>query len=1226
MLKSKTSRLLCTSLLSSTLLIGMLPPAPSYAAVPSVSVQKYMMVDQFGYLPNGDKVAVLVDPQEGFNSADSYTPGSVFEVRRVSDDAVVFTGAPTVWNKGATEPFSGDRGWWFDFSSVTAEGDYYIYDVQGNSKSHNFRIAADVYQDVLKAAIKTFYYQRIGTPHLAEHAGAAFADGPAFVGPHQDTQARNVFDRNNPATEKDLSGGWMDAGDYNKYVTFTAQPVNELLSAYEREPGAFSDDYNIPESGNGIPDILDEVKWELDWLKKMQESDGGVLLKVGVPSSGGIGEFANPPSAITRYRYYLPKASASTVVTSLNFAHAALVYEKFPTLRSYADDLRERAIQAWDWYHANPKTANADNGEIEAGDADMSLESQEQIATVAAAYLFALTGDAKYNTYFVNNYKQTWAMSDGYWGMYYGEQADAVMFYTTLPNADPAVKAHILERRDVQDFDERFNDNDDLYRSYVPGWAYHWGSLQVRARLGATAYDFVQYDVNPSKRDNFDKRAQNTLHYFHGVNPFGFVYLTNMEEYGAENSISQIYHSWFADGSQWDQAPAGFVPGGPSMQYSGTASPPLGQPRQKMYKDWNGIAWDWPRTVDASWEITENGIYYQAAYVKLLAKFVSAPPLPTEPPAVPVGESANATGTTSIVFKWNKTQGAAAYDIEIDGVVQDNGPSLSYTHEGLGHGTTHTYRVKARNTLGESEWSAPATATTEVPPPPPETPSDVLATATGSFTTLLSWVAMEGATSYEAEADGVVKSVGNQTSVLYKGLASSSTHSYRVRAINSGGASEWSDLTTVTTPEAPPTSEIDLSHNGTNGYTFGQTWDQVKRYQTFVADSYPTLTGVEVKLRRGGLPGDVTVELYETIDNKPTGNPLASATIAANSISDDGTIVRAPLKYSGLKYDTKYAIVLGQAAGGAGGIYEWLTEIDVNGNLNFGKYTGSEWADESHIGYGWLKLSVAQGGQTEPNEPNEPDPQDPQEHQVPAAPVGVQATAVGASTVHVSWEAVQHAVAYEIEVDGSIDYQLTNIPVFVHTGLAAGSAHAYRIRALSGAGAGEWSAPVAAVTGEEVPQEASPIIDVSHQGTYGFMFGETRDQENRYQTFTANANQQMTHIEVNVRKFNNPSSLTASLYATKNNKPIGEALATVAVKASEVSEDYAIVSIPLAYAELESGATYAIVLGQLHTSDFAGYEWLTSEVSGALKFGKYSGGSWIDESAIGDGWLKVYVE
>ncbi len=405
-----------------------------------VSVQKYMMVDQFGYLPNGDKVAVLVDPQEGFNSADSYTPGSVFEVRRVSDDAVVFTGAPTVWNEGATEPFSGDRGWWFDFSSVTEEGDYYIYDVQGNSKSHNFRIAADVYQDVLKAAIKTFYYQRIGTPHLAEHAGPAFADGPSFVGPHQDTQARNVFDRSNPATEKDLSGGWMDAGDYNKYVTFTAQPVNELLSAYEREPGAFSDDYNIPESGNGIPDILDEVKWELDWLKKMQESDGGVLMKVGVPSSGGIGEFANPPSAITRYRYYLPKASASTVVTSLNFAHAALVYEKFPTLRSYADDLRERAIQAWDWYHANPKTANADNGEIEAGDADMSLESQEQIATVAAAYLFALTGDAKYNMYFVNNYKQTWAMSDGYWGMYYGEQADAVMFYTTLPNADPTVK------------------------------------------------------------------------------------------------------------------------------------------------------------------------------------------------------------------------------------------------------------------------------------------------------------------------------------------------------------------------------------------------------------------------------------------------------------------------------------------------------------------------------------------------------------------------------------------------------------------------------------------------------------------------------------------------------------------------------------------------------------------------------------------------------------------
>ncbi|MDG0792462.1 glycoside hydrolase family 9 protein [Cohnella ginsengisoli] len=483
------------------------PGAKAEAAVPGATVQKYIMIDQFGYLPDGDKTAVLVDPQVGYNASDAYTPGGTLEVRRVSDDSVAFSGAPKVWNDGKTQEKSGDRGWWFDFSEVTATGDYYIYDPANNFKSYDFTISPDVYKDVLKAAIKTYYYQRIGTPHLAQHAGAAFADDAAFVGPYQDTQARSVLDRNNAATERDLSGGWMDAGDFNKYVTYTAQPINELLTAYEQKPDIFTDDYNIPESGNGIPDVIDEVKWELDWLKKMQESDGGVLMKVGVPSSGKIGEFSNPPSKITVRRYYLPKTSASTIVTALNFAHAAVTLGQFPTLRGYADDLKARAIKAWSWYQNNPKTANADHGEIEAGDADMALAQQAQVATVAAAYLFALTGDQSYHTYFKTNYTTTWPMSDAYWGLYYGEQADGVMFYTTLPNADPAVRAHILERRDLHDFTQAFVDNEDLYRSYVPDFSYHWGSLQVRARAGASSYDFVQYDINPQKRDNFNKKG-----------------------------------------------------------------------------------------------------------------------------------------------------------------------------------------------------------------------------------------------------------------------------------------------------------------------------------------------------------------------------------------------------------------------------------------------------------------------------------------------------------------------------------------------------------------------------------------------------------------------------------------------------------------------------------------------------------------------------------------------
>ncbi len=1206
MLISKSKRIILSLALCMAMLSGFITPQAALAAIPGVTVQKYIMVDQFGYRPGDDKVAVLVDPQSGFNSSDSYIPGSTLQVRRVSDDAIIFTGSPVAWNGGATQTTSGDRGWWFDFSSVTAEGEYYIYDVQRNLKSYDFKIAEDVYKDVLKAAIKTFYYQRLGTPHLAQHAGSEFADGAAFLGPNQDTECRNVFDRNNPATTRDLSGGWMDAGDYNKYVTFTAQPINELLTAYEENSEIFTDDYNIPESGNGIPDIIDEVMWELNWLKKMQESDGGVLLKMGFPSSGGGGTHSLPPSTNTAYRYYLPKCSSSTIITALNFAHASLTLSNFPSLQSYAEDLKNRAISAWNWYHANPKNANADNGEIEAGDADVSLEGQAQAATVAAAYLFAITNNETYHTYFKNNYTTTYSFGDDYWGMYIGEQADALMFYTTLPNADPAVKTAILNRRNASVHDYSFVDNQDLYRSYVPDWAYHWGGLQVRARFSATMFDFQKYDLNTSNWPDYYKRAQNILHYFHGVNPFAFVYLTNMEDYGADSSITQIYHSWFFDGTQWDYAPPGYLPGGPSTQYSGTSTPPRGQPMQKMYRDWNGVAWEWPNNVDASWEISENAIYYQAGYIKMLAKFVPAPEAPTEPPATPTGVTATSPDTTSITVNWSASSKASGYDIEVDGIIIDNGSATSYTHTGLEPGTTHNYRIRAKNIIGVSAWTSIVSATTQVPPQPPATPANVSATAVNSFNISVSWNASQGATGYDLELDGTVVDNGAGTTYNHSGVLSSSTHNYRVRAKNSGGTSAWSGIVSVTTPQAPATSVIDVSHNGTSGYTFGQSSDEVKRYQTFIADNYPNITSVEVKIRKNVSPGNVTVELYATSGNKPTGTPLASAIIPAASVPSDYSVVSAPLAYSGLVSGTEYAIVLGQSTPGIGGNYEWQAGVNVNSSYDFGKYTGSTWTDESSISDGWLKVYLSSGSQ-------QPQP--------PATPSGFAVTASGTSSITIGWNAVSGATGYEIEVDGSATYVSTTNTTYTHSGLAAGSTHSYRVRAVNDVGSSAWSSPVSATT-----QQSSPtIIDISHSGTNGYTFGETSDQVRRWQTFVANSNASITSVEVKLRKFNTASNVTVSLYATSGNKPTGNALVTATIPASSIGGDFTVVSAALNYTGLTNGTEYAIVLGQVTNSNYGNYEWCTANVSSDLQFGKYTGSAWTDESSIGDGWLRVYV-
>ncbi|MGB5758766.1 MAG: glycoside hydrolase family 9 protein, partial [Acidimicrobiales bacterium] len=234
-------------------------------------------VDQFGYRPGDPKWAVLVDPELGFNDNLDYEPTARIEVRRTGDDAVVLSATPIAWEQGRVHEQSGDRGWWLDFSEVREPGSYYLADVDGQVESAPFEIADDVYDGVLETALQVFWYNRGNVAHPEDLAGP-WTDDAAFVGPGQDTEARWVDDRSNPDTALDLSGGWFDAGDTNKYVTFASEPVHQLLAAYRRAPQVFDDDLGIPESGNGLPDLIDEIRWEMDWLERMQQPDGGVLV------------------------------------------------------------------------------------------------------------------------------------------------------------------------------------------------------------------------------------------------------------------------------------------------------------------------------------------------------------------------------------------------------------------------------------------------------------------------------------------------------------------------------------------------------------------------------------------------------------------------------------------------------------------------------------------------------------------------------------------------------------------------------------------------------------------------------------------------------------------------------------------------------------------------------------------------------------------------------------
>jgi hypothetical protein len=203
------------------------PPgtAPAGSVAGASAFDHHLLVDQFGYRPGDTKVAVIRNPHVGYDSADTFSPGSTYEVRR-ADGGVVFTGKPIPWQRGAVEASSGDNGWWFDFSKVETPGRYTIVDVERKVSSAPFVIDSGVYAPILKAAMRMFFYQRSGIAKTRPHADACWVDDAAYAGPNQDLEAHDITDRDNRAKFKDVSGGWFDAGDTNKYVTFAVQPVH----------------------------------------------------------------------------------------------------------------------------------------------------------------------------------------------------------------------------------------------------------------------------------------------------------------------------------------------------------------------------------------------------------------------------------------------------------------------------------------------------------------------------------------------------------------------------------------------------------------------------------------------------------------------------------------------------------------------------------------------------------------------------------------------------------------------------------------------------------------------------------------------------------------------------------------------------------------------------------------------------------------------------------------
>ncbi|RTL47174.1 MAG: cellulase [Burkholderiales bacterium] len=334
-------------------------------------------VNQVGWLPGAAKW-ITAPPGEA----------TAYRVVKAGTDVVVLRGQlgpARVW-----EP-SGEPVRLADLSALRTPGDYEVV-IDGLPRSPRVRIAADAYAALTAAALKAFYFNRASTPLLPEHAGPwARAAG------HPDDR---VLVHTSAASAERPEGtviaapqGWYDAGDYNKYVVNSGITVYTLLAAWEHFPEVFrAQRLNIPESGNDLPDVLDEVMWNLSWMLAMQDpADGGVYHKLTNKGFDGV----VMPADARGERYVVQKSTAAALDFAAAMAHASRVFAPFEAQRpGLSARLLQAARRAWDWAQAHPREVYRQPPDIHTGDyGDEQLDDEFAWAGVE---LWISTGEARY--------------------------------------------------------------------------------------------------------------------------------------------------------------------------------------------------------------------------------------------------------------------------------------------------------------------------------------------------------------------------------------------------------------------------------------------------------------------------------------------------------------------------------------------------------------------------------------------------------------------------------------------------------------------------------------------------------------------------------------------------------------------------------------------------------------------------------------------------------------
>ncbi|HOI26665.1 MAG TPA: glycoside hydrolase family 9 protein [Paludibacteraceae bacterium] len=472
------------------------------------SQNNFVRVNQIGYYANAPKIAILAN----MDAVD-------YEIRDVSTREVVFHGNVA---DGAHWRQSGEKLQVVDFSDFKKPGKYFIK--SSTEQSYPFEIKDSALFDQLSVwSLKAFYLWRASTEIKPEYAtfgktvysrALGHPDDVVYIHVSAATEKRHV------ESEVSAPKGWYDAGDYNKYVVNAGISFHSLALAYEMYPDYYKRlNLNIPESGNGVPDILNEMKWELDWLFNMQDEDGSVYTKLTTLKFSKM----VMPAHDKADRYMVGKSTPAALNFAAMMAMASRIYAKydsiFPGLSAKALTAAEKS---WNWAVKHPKMEYTNPKDVRTGEYGDGEFSDEFFW--AASELFITTKNVKYF-----NELQFYQKFD----------TPSWRFVNSLGIMSLALHKKELESLvDVSQIDNRFRSlSENIYKQYVyspsrvPISKYEWGSNSVIAQNG-TILGLAYFLTNETRyRDGM----LSSFDYLLGTNPTDYCFVTRFGSHYPRN-------------------------------------------------------------------------------------------------------------------------------------------------------------------------------------------------------------------------------------------------------------------------------------------------------------------------------------------------------------------------------------------------------------------------------------------------------------------------------------------------------------------------------------------------------------------------------------------------------------------------------------------------------------------------------------------------------------------